>query len=79
MGTRTLYVPEDTATMAIPAGMGTLTVIVPDGYRADTSALDVTGTVTCQLACSRPAAKTVRLVGDGFLGTVVVLTQSEAH
>lgn len=56
---------------------GSVTVVVPDGTRVDTSGVVVFGSLDCETACEAGTGKVVEVRGLGGFGSVEVLTESE--
>lgn len=76
---------EDSVTLVVPSGQtgfdvgrqaGPVTVVVPDGVRVETEALDAQGDTWCDDACAWPTGPSVRLTGT-TLEDVHVMSRTE--
>ena len=77
VGDRVVVVPAGATEFRVPSGVGTVEVIVPDGYRATTTDVRGVGNVVCRAACTREAPRTLRITSDGRVGDVIIQTREE--
>jgi hypothetical protein len=79
VGNRTIVATETDTSITIPAGVGNVTVVIPDSSHADTQHVTgVVGNVTCYDACTRQAGHTIDIVSVGNrTGNVMIETRQE--
>ena len=78
IGNRIIVATEANPRVVVPPGIGNVTVVVPDGYRADVQGITgLVGNVVCEEACARQTANVVQIVATSRTGNIVVQTRQE--
>ncbi|MEJ8280300.1 DUF1707 SHOCT-like domain-containing protein [Pseudonocardia spirodelae] len=75
---RTVGVTADDREVGSTLLFGSVTVVVPEGVRANTSGFTVFGSTECPTACTAAGPGTVDVTTVGAFGSVKVLTPAEA-
>jgi hypothetical protein len=78
VGNRIIVANETDDRVVIPSGVGNVTVVIPDSYRADVQGITgLVGNVVCEQACALQTAKVIQIVSERRTGNIIIHTRQE--